>query len=60
MTVRELCELYIESEETMTIFSMEEERTVFEGSFNEAMYSDYSEEEVGSFGIEDGMICINI
>lgn len=60
MTVYELCELYIESGDEMTIYSMEENENVFRGTFSEAMYSEFSDEEIGSFGIEDGMICINI
>ena len=61
MTVYELCSLYIESGEVMTIYSMEKNETVFRGTFAQAMFSEYySDEEVGSFGIEDGIICINI
>lgn len=60
MTVSELCNLYIEPTETMTIFDNETGKNVFEGSFREAMQSEYSDAEIGSFGIEDGMICINI
>ena len=60
MTVYELCDLYIESGETMNIYSCDEEQNVFEGTFREAMYSEYSDKEVSSFGIEAGRICINI
>jgi hypothetical protein len=60
MTVYDFCNLYIEGQELVTIYSLGKECNVFEGSFNEATYSEYSEEEIASFGIECGIICINI
>lgn len=60
MTVRDLCNLYIEPMETVTIFDNDSGKNVFEGSFSEAIRSEYAEAEIGSFGIEDAMICINI
>lgn len=60
MTVYELSDLYIESTEEMEIWNGSTEKTVFKGSFDEAKESDYAECEVGSFGIEDGIIVINI
>lgn len=58
--VYDFCFLYIEDSEGVTIWSAEEEKNVFEGTFREAMDSDYALEEVNSFEIENGRICINI
>lgn len=60
MSVYELCELYIDESEEMTIWSNESEQVVFEGTFKEAATSQYADELIGSFGIEYGKICINI
>lgn len=60
MTVYELCYLYIEESEDMEIWDGEKEETVFSGMFREAMDSEFSDEEVSSFGIERGKIVINI
>lgn len=60
MTVYELADLYLENTEDMQIWNGKTEKTVFEGNFDEAKISDYAECEVGSFGIENGMIVINI
>lgn len=60
MTVYELADLYLCKTEIMQIWSVDAENTVFEGSFDEAKESEYAECEVTSFGIEDGMIVINI
>lgn len=60
MTVGELAELYIDSSDNMAIWSSESERIVFSGTFDEVMISEYSDEEVGSFGIEGQIIVINI
>lgn len=59
-SVYDLCWLYIEDTEEMTIWDLATEKEVFKGIFNEAMFSDYSEYIVCSFGIENGIICINI
>lgn len=59
-TVYDLCWLYIESNEEMTIWNLEAEMEVFRGSFDEAMLSDYSDVIVQSYGVENGIICINI
>lgn len=60
MTVYELCELYIDEEEEVRIWSYKEESQVFIGTFCSALLSEYADELVGSFGIEDGIIVINI
>ena len=36
------------------------DNVVFEGTYREAMYSKYSNYEVQSFNIDDGVLCINI
>ena len=58
--VYDFCFLYIEDAEEVVIWSAEEEKNVFEGTFREAMNSNFAYEEVQSFGIENGIICINI
>ena len=65
ITVSNLCNLYIEGGEMMRIwcaFDTEEgnDGIVFEGTFNEAMRSDFASCEVETFGIEDDMLVINI
>lgn len=60
MNVYEFCRLYTEGGEIMEIWSLPKQRTVFRGTFDEAKFSDFSDREVMSFGIEDGIICINI
>lgn len=60
MTVYDLADLYIESSEDMQIWDSETQETVFEGSFEESKGSEYADFEVGSFGIENGIIVINI
>lgn len=59
-TVYDLCWLYIVGCEEMTIWNLETETEVFRGSFDEAMLGDYSDIIVKSYGIENGIICINI
>lgn len=55
-----LCELYIESQEEMQVWDNEQEKTVFSGTFHDAQFSEFSDAEVGSFGIENGVIVVNI
>ena len=63
--VYDLCNLYIEGTEDMKIwcaFDAENggDGIVFEGSFDEARMSDFASCEVESFGIELGVLVINI
>ena len=61
ITVFDLCSLYIEYDEEVVIWNIQEEKEVFRGTFSEAMYSsEFADYTVGSFGIENGIICINI
>ena len=60
MRIYEFCWLYIESTEDMKIWGIEEEKYVFSGTYDEARISEFVNEEVQSFGIEDGIIVINI
>ncbi len=60
MTLYELCDAYINDSEDMEIWDLEKEETVFSGSFDEAKESDYADCEIGTFGIEQGKIVINI
>lgn len=60
MTVYDLADLYIGTCENMQVWNFETEKTVFEGTFDEVKVSGYADSEVESFGIEDGIIVINI
>lgn len=60
MTVYELCEFYVDEEAEVRIWSGEEESQVFLGTFHSASLSKYADKLIGSFGIEDGVIVINI
>lgn len=65
ITVYDLCYLYIESSETMRVwcaFDAEEggDGIVFEGTFSEVMRSDWASCEVDSFGIEGGVLVVNV
>lgn len=63
--VYDLCNLYIDGSENMKIWCGSdaengEDGIVFEGTFNEAIFSDWENCEVESFGIEDGVLVVNI
>lgn len=65
ITVYDLCNLYIESNTDMRIWCAFDAENggdgfVFDGTFDEAMRSDWANEEVDSFDIEDNMIVINV
>lgn len=60
MTVYDLCSLYIEGCDDVIIYSFEADENVFEGTFDEAMRSEFADYDVETFGIENGIICINI
>lgn len=60
MNVYDFCALYIEDGEEVVIWSAFKGSNVFRGTFNEAQFSRYAICEVNSFGIENGIICINI
>lgn len=61
ITVFDLCSLYIEYDEEVVIWNVQKEKEVFRGTFSEAMYSsEFADYTVSSFGIENGIICINI
>lgn len=63
--VYDLCNLYIEGTEDMKIwcaFDAENggDGIVFDGTFDEARFSDFARCEVESFGIEFGVLVVNI
>jgi hypothetical protein len=60
MTVYDLCNAYIDGSDEVEIWSIDKEETVFKGTHDEALYTEYAGEEVGSYGIENGIIVINI
>ncbi len=60
VTVGQFCNLSIEGTAKVRIWDCDEQSVVFEGSYREAMNSNYANYFVLSFGIEDGIICLNI
>lgn len=60
MTVQDFCRLALDEEEQCMIFSYLENRIVFEGTFEEAIFSCHAEKEMLWFEMWDGKICINI
>ena len=60
MSIYEFCFLAIEECEEVSIWSIEEESEVFRGTYQDARNCIYDCEDVQSFGIENGIICINI
>lgn len=60
MTVYDFCSLYIEDTDDMTIWSIDTGEEIACGTVRELMYCEYSAEVVQSFGIENGILCLNI
>ena len=66
ITVYDLCNLYINDSENVRIWcaydaEMGGDGIVFEDTFNEVMFrSDWSDCVVESFGIENGVLVINV
>lgn len=60
MTIYELCEYYIEGSDEIQIWSTDEHETVFKGTVEEAMISEYADSSICSFGVEAGTLVINI
>ena len=62
ISVYGFCCLQCEDSENMRIWDISSDcnNVVFEGTYREAMYSKYSNYEVQSFNIDDGVLCINI
>ncbi len=60
MTVYEFCSLCISEYAEIKLYDVDNEKEVFSGTFDEAMYSEFSEEEVQSFEVDNGEITINI
>lgn len=63
--VYDLCNLYIEDTEDMKIWSASDAENggdgiIFEGTFFEALFTEWKNCEVASFGIENGVLVINI
>lgn len=60
MNVHDFCYLAMEGTQELVIWSIEEEKEVYNGDCDEAMHCIYDCEYVQSFGIENGIIYINI
>lgn len=58
--VGQFCGLYIEETDKVQIWSLEKEETLFEGTYRDAINSEYADEVICSFGVENGINCINI
>jgi hypothetical protein len=60
MTVSDFCSLYIEDTDDATIWGLEANEEIACGTIRELMYCEYSSEIVQSYGIENGILCLNI
>lgn len=60
MSVNEFCGLCLNEYEEMKIYSVDEKRVVFSGSYDEAMYSRFADDEVLSFDVKHGKIVISV
>ena len=65
LTVYDLCNLYVEGRDIMVIWceyaaEHDGDGIVFEGTFNQAIRSDWAECKVESFGIEEGTLVVNV
>lgn len=60
MSVREMCQWAIEPTDDVKVWSCERGQTVYLGSYKDCATSDFADCTVQSFGIEDGILCINI
>lgn len=60
MTIYDLANYYINPLEEMEIWDIDNEKTLFNGSFVDVKKSKYSDCVIGTFGIENGKIVINI
>lgn len=60
VTVGQFCSLYIDCTEKVRIWSVDQHKVLFEGTYRDAEICEYANEVISSFGIEDGMNCLNI
>ena len=60
ITVREFCGLAIEPTDSVEIWSCEAGQNVFEGTFRDALVSDFEDKVVQSFSAYEGTVVINI
>lgn len=63
ISVRQFCSMAIEPTEAVIVWSSSNSNgQVYRGTFGEAQTSDedWSSAEVQSFGVENGILCINI
>lgn len=60
ITVRKFCGLAVEPTDSVEIWSCEAGQNVFEGTFREALGSDFEDNIVQSFSAYEGTVVINI
>lgn len=60
MTVSEFCAYAIDDCQDMEIYSYKQGITVFKGTYAEAMESEFADDEVANFDIENGKFILNL
>lgn len=60
MSVYDFCYYALDDSQDVAIWSLDGERIVFEGTYDEARYLEYADEEVQSFDISNNMLTLNI
>lgn len=60
MTVSEFCSYALDDCQDMEIYSYAKGITVFKGTYAEAMESDFADDEVANFSIENGKFVLNL
>lgn len=60
MDVYEFCSFALDDYQNVILWSIDAEKVVFEGSYYDAKYSEYADEEVQSFDISNNILTINI
>lgn len=60
LTISQFCHLYAEPTDEVRVWDVENGEVLMQCSFHEAEYSAFANLEVGSFNVEDGLICINV
>ena len=60
MTVYDFCDMCACNMDELDVFSIDGEQTVFSGTYDDAMYSQYADEEVQSFEVDGGKLVLNI
>lgn len=60
LTISQFCHLCAEPTDEVRVWDVAQGEVLMQCSFHEAEYSAFASLEVGSFNVEDGLICINV